>query len=86
MEKSQRPVESMSRFEVIQDLRYYAHPTWYHSLLSWSTPRLKALLVFYREDAKEGTSRNEIRAVGPTILMFGRIEVSEKIGNDIRRK
>ena len=47
-------VEQMDRIEVIEEIRSLATPTWFHSLLSWTTPRLKALLVFYREDAKEG--------------------------------
>lgn len=69
-------VEQMNRMEVIDELRSQAHPTWFHSLLSWSTPRLKALLVFYREDARE---EKQIERPGasclPADLMFGSIFV-----------
>ncbi|HOB90126.1 MAG TPA: hypothetical protein PKG74_02220 [Candidatus Colwellbacteria bacterium] len=75
MEKSSAPVETMRRFEVIQDLRYFAHPSFYHSLLSWSTPRLKALLVYYREVAKEGNS-GEIGNQNPIPFMEIRTQIS----------
>jgi hypothetical protein len=47
------PVAEMDRTQVIHALRIHAHPTWYHCLLAWSTPRLKALLLFYRESEAE---------------------------------
>lgn len=49
-------IEEMNRIQVIEELRSKAHPTWFHSLLRWSTPRLKALLLFYRESDKEEQS------------------------------
>lgn len=36
-----------SRPEVIYALAQYAHPSWYHSLLLWSTENLKKLLSYY---------------------------------------
>lgn len=62
----------MNRTEVIFDLARFSHPTWYHSLLSWSTPRLKALLMFYREDAREGTNER-FREGNPTRNFLGSI-------------
>ena len=42
-------VEQMNRTQVIQELAQYAHTQHYHSLLTWGTAQLKALLVWYRE-------------------------------------
>lgn len=47
------PVEKLNRTEVIEALRYTAHPSTFHSLLGWSTAHLKALLAYYREDDKQ---------------------------------
>jgi hypothetical protein len=66
-------VEQMNRMQVIDELRSHAHPSWFHSLLSWNTPRLKALLVYYREDAKEET-RERKEVVSPLSIIFARIE------------
>lgn len=63
----------MKREQVIDELRYHAHPSWFHSLLKWSTPQLKALLVFYREDAKEG-GPSATADISPRAAMFGGID------------
>ena len=39
---------TMTRIELINALRSYAHPTWYHELLTWTTPALRALTLFYK--------------------------------------
>lgn len=41
-------IHDMNRTEVIHELARHAHPTWYHSIISWSTRDLKALLNYYR--------------------------------------
>ena len=41
-------IEEMTREQVINELRGQAHPQWFHSLLTWSTPHLKALLTYYK--------------------------------------
>jgi len=38
----------MERAEIIQELRKYAHPSWYQQLLNKDTPTLKALLAYYK--------------------------------------
>lgn len=43
----------MKRHEIIFALAQYAHPQWYHSLLSWPTPVLRMLLEHY--EPKTGT-------------------------------
>lgn len=68
--QNSKNVEAMDRIEVIDELRSHAHPSCFHSLLLWTTPRLKALLVYYREDAKEGAEKKEI---GSPLKMFGSI-------------
>jgi len=55
-------VEDMNRTEVIEAIRYQAHPSWFHSLLDWSTPRLKALLVYWRENDREGITGERNRS------------------------
>jgi hypothetical protein len=45
-------INKMRRQDVIFDLARYSHPDWYHSLLSWDTPWLKALLMYFREQRK----------------------------------
>lgn len=47
------PVEKLDRIEAIEVLRYMAHPSTFHQLLSWSTAHLKALISYYRESDKE---------------------------------
>lgn len=42
-------IQEMIRTEVLNDLRSYAHATWYQSLFSWRDEQLKALLLYYRE-------------------------------------
>lgn len=59
-----QPAEEMKREQVIDELRYHAHPSRFHSLLSRSTAELKALLVFYRENAKGNGERPQIGHVG----------------------
>lgn len=48
-----KTIEQMNRTEVIEALRSVAHPSTFHSLLTWSTAHLKGLLAYYREDDKE---------------------------------
>lgn len=36
-----------SRTEIIYELAKYAHPEWYHDLLTWTTPQLRRLLAYY---------------------------------------
>lgn len=43
-----KSIEKMNRVEVIFALRSYAHPSWYHSILSMPTDGLKALLTYYK--------------------------------------
>jgi len=52
MEK-QKPTDAMTRHEVLLELAKFAHPTWYHGLLPWTTNWLKALLDFYRAQRVE---------------------------------
>lgn len=66
-------VEQMNRMQVIDELRSHAHPSWFHSLLLWTTPRLKALLVYYREDEKE-ESREKSKVVSPLSIIFAKIQ------------
>jgi hypothetical protein len=40
----------MKRHEIIYELAKYAHPSWYHDLLSWKTWQLKILLDYYKRD------------------------------------
>ena len=42
----------MTRINIIYDLAKYAHPSWYHSLLSWTTPQLGRLLDYYQHPDK----------------------------------
>jgi hypothetical protein len=42
----------LNRTEIIQALRSHAHPTWFHSILSFPTPALSALLEYYRAGGK----------------------------------
>ena len=63
----------MKREQVIDELRSHAHPSWFHSLLRWSTPQLKALLVYYRETDKEG-GRAADAETSPRSAMFGSID------------
>jgi len=37
-----------NRTEIIYELAKYAHPSWYHSLLKWSTYHLSILLDYYK--------------------------------------
>lgn len=39
----------MNRWEILNDLRRFAHPTWYHDLANRKTETLRALLEYYRE-------------------------------------
>lgn len=48
-----KPIEDMTRWEVINALRSYAHPSAYHGLLSWSTAKLMSLLTYYRHEETE---------------------------------
>lgn len=72
----------MDRWQVIDELRSHAHPSWFHSLLSWNTPRLKALLVYYREDEKEEKSDRGDEIRSPLSIMYGEIHV----GIDLAKK
>lgn len=67
------PAEEMKREQVIDALRHHAHPLWFHSLLKWSTPQLKALLVFYRESDKEGAPSPDART-SPRSAMFSSLD------------
>ena len=40
----------MERPEIIFALAKYAHPTWYGSLVDWSTEQLQDLLNFYQTE------------------------------------
>jgi hypothetical protein len=40
-------IQTLKREQVIFELARYAHPSWYHSLLEWTTAQLKALLYYY---------------------------------------
>lgn len=44
----------MNRIQIINALAQYAHPEWYHSLLTWSTPALKLLLEWYEKPEELG--------------------------------
>ena len=47
----------MTRDNIIYALAAYAHPSWYHDLLSWSTDQLGRLLDYYKNpDAYHGTT------------------------------
>jgi len=40
----------MERIQIINELRSYCHPTWFHKILKWKTEALKKLLNFYKEE------------------------------------
>lgn len=54
-------VSQMTRQEVIGELKRYAHPTWFHKLLDWSTADLKALLFYYLQPEED---KNDERVQG----------------------
>lgn len=65
-------IADLGRIEVIEELRYVARPTWFHSMLELSTPALKAILMFYHAGgddkeiirmAKEAQPKKEVNVV-----------------------
>lgn len=44
----EKDINAMTRTEVIQELAQYAHPSYYHKLLDWSTQHLRVLLTYYK--------------------------------------
>lgn len=50
-------VETMTRSQIITELAAYTSPQEYHGLLTWDTPRLKALLVLKLEEKHAGATR-----------------------------
>lgn len=61
------PIETMTRYQVVSELRAYTRMEFFDGILSWPTQYLKGLLTFYRESNKD----------------FGRHEAIPKIGIDI---
>lgn len=45
----------MNRTQIIFELGKYCHPSWYHSILSWDTHWLRALLEYYQAEDREIT-------------------------------
>ena len=43
-----------TRTEIIQELRKYAHPSWYHQLLNKDTNTLRSLLAYYKNGGVKG--------------------------------
>lgn len=46
-------IKEMRRFELLTELRTYAHPLVYLNFLDKSTPFLKSVVTFYREGGKD---------------------------------
>ncbi len=46
-------VYSLKREKVIDELRRFAHPSWFHSLLTKDTVYLQALLGYYLQGGTE---------------------------------
>lgn len=67
-------IQDMNRPEVITELARWAHPSWYHSLLEWETPQLKALLTYYREGGQFPTQ------------MVGKIHRTKGLGDDAKEQ
>lgn len=53
--KTMEKIKEMSRWDTIQALRKYAHPSWFRFLLGFETAVLCALLMYYESggDAKK---------------------------------
>lgn len=49
-------VPMQSRERIILELARFAHPSWYHSILSWDTESLRALLDYYSSMQKRQLS------------------------------
>jgi len=48
----------MTRDIIIYELARYAHPSWYHSLLSWETEHLNLLLNYYKSEDQDKDVRS----------------------------
>lgn len=65
-----KDIKKMTRWEIIQELRKYAHPSWFHSLMDRTTPTLRALLFYYQNGGtEEGQRRIVVRFEGVTALI-----------------
>jgi len=51
-----------NRTEIIYELAKHAHPTMYHSLLSWRTNQLRLLLDYYKGEDLLRSDLYEFRA------------------------
>ena len=54
MPKLLKKIMAMDRPTVIDQLRRHAHPSWFHSLLSWKTDALKKVLIYYEAERLAG--------------------------------
>lgn len=81
--------KQLDRIYVVNELRRYAHPSVYHSLLSLSTPALYGVLSFY----ENGGTNKEIRAFKNHVDSLSRgleatllrLEVSAEAMNEANR-
>lgn len=62
-------IKTMTRWEIIQELRRHAHPSWFHALLDRTTPALRALL-FYYENGGPAENEGSARAGGGRIVIY----------------
>lgn len=58
----------MTRDKIIYELAAYAHPSWYHQLLSWSTAQLARLLDYYKNEDDYHALQIEIKSITPDAL------------------
>lgn len=42
------PIEQMSRWELVNELAFYAHPGWYQLALTWPTRQIAGIVAYYR--------------------------------------
>lgn len=72
----------MNRIQIINELRKYAHPSWYHSLLELPTYSLKIILDFYQlESAKKYKKYIALRSLKVGELVY--ISKYKKIENKV---
>lgn len=65
-----KDIKKMTRWEIIQELRKHAHPSWFQSLLDRTTPTLRALLFYYQNGGnEEGRRRLVVKFQGATVII-----------------
>jgi len=62
-------IKSPDRTEIIYELAKYAHPTWYHDLLTWSTNELRILLDYYKGEAMVSVGFTATEYTGDDMLV-----------------